>query len=70
LPDAAHVPPGATEQLSVVFAILPGVPVRNVTVTVLVRCERTFSVVAVHPAGTHVSTESVSLAAPFELFTD
>jgi hypothetical protein len=53
-----------------VFAILPGVPVRRVTVTVFVCREKTLSAVAVHPAGTHVSTESASVPAPFALFTD
>jgi hypothetical protein len=31
-PDAVHADPDATEQASVVFAMLPGVPCRSVTV--------------------------------------
>jgi hypothetical protein len=33
-PDAVHADPDATEQASVVFAMLPGVPCRSVTVIV------------------------------------
>src|ERR1700692_295954 len=33
-PDAVHADPDATEQASVVFAMLPGVPCRRVTVLV------------------------------------
>jgi hypothetical protein len=32
--------------------------------------ENTFNCVAVQPAGTHVNTESASLAAEFALFTE
>jgi hypothetical protein len=34
LPEAVQLPPVAVEQASVVFDIVPGVPVRNVTVIV------------------------------------
>ena len=62
--------PGATEQVSAVFAMLPGVPKRNVTVTVCACCEKTFSCVAVHPAGTHVRTDASSVRPPAELLTE
>ena len=51
-------------------AILPGVPSRSVTVIVLDCREKTLNCVAEQPAGTHVSTESVSVAAEFALFTE
>jgi hypothetical protein len=57
-------------QAIVVFAMLPGVPCRSVTVTVLACCENTLNCVAVQPFGTHVSTDPVSLALPVVLFTE
>jgi hypothetical protein len=70
LPDEVQLPPDETAQLSPVFAILPGVPARSVTVTVFDCCENASSSVAVHPAGTHDSTEAVSVALEFGLFTE
>jgi hypothetical protein len=69
-PVAVHAAPDATEQASVVFAILPGVPSRSVTLIVFDCREKTFICVAEHPAGTHVNTASDSLAAEFALFTE
>ena len=55
-PETVQDAPGAVEQESVVVAMLPGeTPVRRVTAMVFVCCEKTVSVVAVHPDGTHVS---------------
>jgi hypothetical protein len=53
-----------------VSAIFPGVPCRSVTVIVLDCREKTLNCVAEQPAGTQVSTESVSVAAEFALFTE
>jgi hypothetical protein len=69
-PFSVQDPPGATVQTSEVFAILPGVPCRSVTVIVFDCREKTLNCVAEQPAGTHVSTESVSLAAELALFTE
>jgi hypothetical protein len=70
-PVAVQADPGATdEHAKAVSAILPGVPCRNVTVIVLDCREKTLNCVAEQPAGTHVSTESVSVAAEFALFTE
>jgi len=70
LPDEVQVPPDETAQLSPVLAILPGAPARSVTVTVFDCCENTSSSVAVHPAGTHDSTDAVSDALAFGLLTE
>jgi hypothetical protein len=56
LPVAVHDEFVVAEQESVVFAMLPGVPSRSVTVIVPPCSEKTFRVVAVQPAGTHVRT--------------
>jgi len=56
-PLTAQLPFVAGEQLSVVFAIAPGVPARNVTVIAPDCCEYTSSSVAMHACGTHASTE-------------
>jgi hypothetical protein len=69
-PDTVHAAPGATKHTSAVSAILPGVPCRSVTLIVFDCRENTLSCVAEQPAGTHVNTESVSLAAEFSLFTE
>jgi hypothetical protein len=47
-----------------------GVPCRSVTLIVPDCRENTLNCVAEQPAGTHVSTESPSLAAEFALFTE
>jgi hypothetical protein len=66
-----HEDPGVTEHASGVFAILPGVPSRSVTVIVFaVSRENTLNCVAEQPAGTQVKTESASVAAEFALFTE
>jgi hypothetical protein len=69
-PVAVQAAPGATEHVRAVSAILPGVPCRNVTLIVLDCREKTLNCVAEQPAGTHVTTESVSVAAEFALFTE
>ena len=69
-PDAVHAAPGATEHTNAVSAILPGVPCRSVTLIVFDCRENTLNCVAEQPAGTHVNTESDSLAAEFALFTE
>jgi hypothetical protein len=69
-PLTVHDEPGATEHASAVLAILPGIPSRSVTLIVFDCRENTFNCVAVQPAGTHVNTESASLAAEFALFTE
>jgi hypothetical protein len=66
-----HEDPGATEHVNDVFAMLPGVPCRRITLTVFtVSRENTLNCVAEQPVGTHVKTESVSVAAEFALFTE
>jgi hypothetical protein len=51
--------------------MLPGVPSRSVTVSVFaVSRENTLNCVAEQPVGTHVKTESASVAAEFALFTE
>jgi hypothetical protein len=66
-----HEDPGPTEHASDVFAILPGVPSRSVTLSVFaVSRENTLNCVAEQPAGTQVKTESASVAAEFALFTE
>jgi hypothetical protein len=50
--------------------MLPGVPCRNITLIVFDWRENTLNCEAVHPAGTHVRTESVSLAAEFALLAE
>ena len=51
--------------------MFPGVPCRNVTLIVfVVSLENTLSCVAVQPVGTHVNTESASVAAELALFTE
>jgi hypothetical protein len=69
-PDTVHPTPGAAEQTSGVSAILPGVPWRSVTLIVFDWRENTLNSEAVHPAGTHVRTESASLAAEFALLAE
>jgi hypothetical protein len=70
-PVAVQADPDATdEHTKAVSAILFGVPCRSVTVIVLDCREKTLSCVAEQPAGTHVNTESVSVAAELELFTE
>jgi hypothetical protein len=70
-PDTVHEAPGLTEHTSDVFAMLPGVPSRSVTVSVFAASrENTLNCVAEQPAGTHVNTGSVSVAAEFALFTE
>jgi hypothetical protein len=69
-PDAIHAEPGATEHTSAVSDMFPGVPCRSVTLIVFDWRENTFNCVAAQPAGTHVNTESASLAAAFALFTE
>lgn len=60
----------AGEQVSVVSAIAPAAPARSVTLIAPVCCEYTSSRVAVHPSGTHASTEPVvSEALAFGEFT-
>ena len=79
MPVTEHDPPavvGVKEQVSDVSVMDEGVePTRSVAVTVIdcVCCVKTFSVVAVHCVGTHVSTEfgkAESLALVVELFTE
>ena len=70
VPVAAHWLLVETEQESADAVIDPGIPVRSVTVMVPDCCEYTDSVVAVHPAGTQVSTAGVSVSAPFVLPTE
>jgi hypothetical protein len=70
LPVTVHEESVATVQAIVVFAILPGVPCRSVTVTVLDCCENTLNCVTVQPFGTHVNTNPVSVALSFPLFTE
>src|SRR5208283_3025155 len=73
LPVAEHELPVVAEQVrSVLLVMLPGVPIRSVTVIVPPCSEKTLSAVAVQPVGTHVRTvfgvDSVVL--PLELFTE
>jgi len=76
LPEMVQATPGDAVQTRAVSAMLPGVPVRNVTVMVLVCCEKTLSVVAVHPDGTQVRADAgvaaapISVALALELFTE
>jgi len=49
--------------------MLVGVPDRSVTFTLPDCCEYTSSRVAVHPSGTHASTDAPSLALAFGVFT-
>src|SRR5947209_14388203 len=70
LPVAVQAAPDAAEHVRAVSAILPGVPIRSITVMLFDCREKTLNCVAAHPAGTHVSTESVSVAAAFALFTE
>jgi hypothetical protein len=65
-----HAEPGFGEQASAVSAIFPGVPCRNVTVIVFDCRENTLNCVAEQPEGTHVNTESSSLAEELALFTE
>jgi len=65
-----HFPFVAREQLSDELCIAPIVPTRNVTVIVPDCCEYTSSSVAVHPSGTHASTEVVSVRLPVGEFTE
>jgi hypothetical protein len=58
-----------TWHASSVLVIAPGVPDRSVTVMVADCCEYTVNCVAVHPAGTHASTEAVSDALALGEFT-
>ena len=70
-PDTVHEDPGATEHAIDVLAMLPGVPCRSVTLIVFaVSRENTLNCVAEQPAGTHVNTESASVAAEFALLTE
>ena len=65
-----HDDPDSTEHPSPVSAILPEVPCRNITLIVFDCRENTLICEAVQPAGTQVSTESVSLAEEFALLTE
>src|SRR5438067_1930682 len=58
LPVAVQAAPDSAEHVNAVSAILPGVPMRTVTVMVFDCREKALNCVAAHPAGTHVSTES------------
>jgi hypothetical protein len=70
LPVTVQLVPDATTQLNAVSAMLAAAPDRSVTVTVLDCCEKTTSLVATHPSGTHVRAGAVSVVLPFELFTE
>src|SRR5277367_5645548 len=70
LPVATHEDPEATEHPSPVSAIPPDVPCRNITLIVFDCRENTLNCEAVHPAGTHVNTESASLAEEFPPLTE
>jgi hypothetical protein len=64
-----------TEHTSVEGTIVPGAPVRNVTVIMLDCCEYTLNCDAVQPNGTHASTPvvavvPVSLVLAFGEFTE
>jgi hypothetical protein len=50
--------------------MLPGVPCRSITLIVFDCRENTLNCEAVHPAGTHVNTESDSLADEFGVLTE
>src|ERR1039458_6374781 len=52
-----ELPVAAVQVRSALLTMFPGVPMRSVTAIVPPCCENTFRAVAVHPAGTHVSTE-------------
>jgi hypothetical protein len=70
-PVAVQADPDATDKhAKAVSAILPGIPCRSVTVIVLDCREKTLNCVAEQPAGTHVNTESDSLAAELALVTE
>lgn len=72
LPLAVQEPPEAAEQVRAVSARLPGAPVRKVTEIVLDCIEYTFSAVAVHATGTHVSAAigACSVRLEFWSFTE
>jgi hypothetical protein len=65
-----HADPGFTEHASPVSAIFPGVPCRSITLIVFACRENTLNCVAEQPVGTHVKTESASVAAEFAPFTE
>jgi hypothetical protein len=65
-----HADPEATEHASPVSTMFPGVPCRNITRIEFDCRENTLNCVAEHPEGTHVNTESLSLADEFALFTE
>lgn len=67
-PVPVQLCPCVTEHVKDEFVMLPGVPIRIVTVIVAACCEYTDSEVAVHPFGTHASTAVVSDAPWFGLF--
>ncbi len=71
LPVAVQLEFDVAVQARTVFAIAPGTPCRSVTVIAFACWEYIVSFVAVHPAGTHVSTDPpLSVDAEFELFTE
>src|ERR1017187_3725758 len=70
LPNAVQGAPGDTVQVSAVSAILPGAPTRSVTVIVFVCWEKTFSAVAVHPAGTQVNADAGCCTVPISVALD
>jgi hypothetical protein len=53
--------PEATVHTSADGTMVPGTPVRSVTVIVFDCCEYTFSWLAVQPSGTHASTPVVAV---------
>jgi hypothetical protein len=67
-----ELPVVAVQVRSALLTIFPGVPMRSVAVIVPPCSENTFRAVAVHPAGTHVSTEfgTDSTVLPLGLFTE
>jgi hypothetical protein len=69
-PAEVQLEPLETEQLIAVLAIVPGVPLRSVTVIVFDCREKTESFVAVQPVGTHVRIESDSVALALLLLTE
>jgi hypothetical protein len=68
-PVAEQLPFVAGEQTSAVSVNDPAAPDRNVTLIDPDCCEYTSSFVAVHPVGTHVSTDAVSVKLAFGVFT-
>ena len=69
-PSTLQLPFVAGEQLNAVSCSDPAAPARNVTVIAPDCCEYTSSSVAVHPCGTHASTDpDVSAMFAFGEFT-